>query len=50
MVVAADQFLPTYWAGLVLAPLVMGGMGWLVTGHHPPSYRKPLDTLLASGA
>ncbi len=49
VVVAADQFLPTYWAGLVLAPIVMGGIGWLVERliiRH--LYTKPLDTLLAT--
>lgn len=49
VVVAADQYLPTYWAGLVLAPIVLGVIGWVVERliiRH--LYRKPLDTLLAT--
>jgi urea transport system permease protein len=49
VVVAADQYLPTYWAGLFLAPIVIGAIGWVVERliiRH--LYRKPLDTLLAT--
>jgi len=48
-VVISDQFLPKYWAGLLLAPLLIGAVGWvverLVIRH---LYAKPLDTLLAT--
>jgi urea transport system permease protein len=48
-VVAADYFLPKYWGGLVLAPLLLAAIGWVVERtiiRH--LYRKPLDTLLAT--
>ena len=49
VVVAVDLFLPKYWGGFLLAPLIMGGVGWVVERliiRH--LYEKPLDTLLAT--
>jgi urea transport system permease protein len=48
-VVAANQFLPDYWGGLVVAPLFTALVGWGVErGMIRFLYKRPLETLLAT--
>jgi branched-chain amino acid transport system permease protein/urea transport system permease protein len=50
VVVLADSLgLPTFWAGLLLAPLVVGAIGWLIERSLIRFlYDRPLETLLGT--
>jgi branched-chain amino acid transport system permease protein/urea transport system permease protein len=48
-VVVADHFLPSFWGGLIVAPLAVAGIGWVIERNIIRHlYQKPLDTLLAT--
>jgi branched-chain amino acid transport system permease protein/urea transport system permease protein len=47
--VLANQFLPDFWGGLIVAPLLVALIGWAVErGMIRFLYERPLDTLLAT--
>jgi branched-chain amino acid transport system permease protein/urea transport system permease protein len=48
-VVLSDRFLPDFWGGLIVAPLIVAGLGWAIERCIIRRfYSKPMDTLIVS--